>query len=574
MQATFKQLTYRALVCSTLGATAASAVAADAPPTTSSGSLLRNNPILNAPANPRSESDNESALGGAGRAAVADAEQGERFRVTHIEVDDVPEALQPVADAVLAPYRDQDMTFGMLRNIAVKVTVALQDAGERVSYVYIPDQDVIDGVVRLKLLRGFIESAKLGGNTSLVSDRVLQQYLDRGVSPSGDVPTLENQLLRLSDLPGVGGTTPVLAAGEQPGGSALTLGVAAGDRVEAVAVADNAGSKTSGRWRVGTQIGVNSPLGIGDRFQMVAYTAPAFLQPNHDSDSGNTLIGRLSYDLPVGAAGARAGLSFSKVRYALGGALRDTGDGFAEVYGVYGSYPLLRSATQNLNLSANLEYKRLSDNVAKQFTDITMSRSATVLSAQVAGDRQGQIAGLPNVMQYQLGLSAGKLRTTPFWDIGGGMKGKYYKATQNLRLSQALARGMYLDLALSGQQASRNLDGSEKMPLGGPNGVRAYSNDAASVDRGWVLMPTLNVALPKVDGLTAQLFYDYARGAQQKSVNGANTTVSIAGYGAGLNYVLPKRASINLSYGQRHGADSRLLPQARDMVWLSTTIRF
>jgi hemolysin activation/secretion protein len=576
MSPLIKQLTCSTLVCGTFGATTVLAV--EVP---SSGSLLQNNPILNAPVNPRSDSSTELPLGSGGQAAAAaDAEQGESFHVARIEVEDVLPALQAAVEAAVAPYRDQQMTFGMLRNVAVKVTVTLQDAGERLSYAYIPNQDVVDGVVKLKVLRGFIESAKLGSNTSLVSERVLKRYLDNAVSLNGDVGMTESQLLRLSDLPGVGATKPVLAAGEQPGGSALTVDIAPGNRSQIVMVADNSGSKASGKWRVGTQVTVNSPLGIGDRLQAVAYAAPDFLQPNRDSQGGNTLVGRLSYDLPIGGSGLRGGLSYSKVRYALGGRIwRDTGDGFAEVYSLYGSYPLVRSATRNLNLSANLDFKRMNDTVLKEFNYPSNSRSATVLNAQLAGDRQGQVAGLPNALTYQFAMSGGDLNrggklSTKWWDPKGDAKGRYYKATQSLRLSQGLVNGVYLDLALSGQQASHNLDSSEKMTLGGPNGVRAYSNDAASVDSGWLLMPTLNVAVPKVNGLTAQLFYDYARGALSKFDPNRNVVVSMAGYGVGLSYTLPKLASINMSYGRRNGSDALLGPQARDQVWLNTAIRF
>nr|WP_245615973.1 ShlB/FhaC/HecB family hemolysin secretion/activation protein [Andreprevotia chitinilytica] len=513
------------------------------------------------------------SLGGGRAHAEDDATAGEAFHVARIEVDDVPEALRAAVDAAVAPYRDQQMSLGMVRNVAVKVTMALQDGGERLSYAYVPNQDIVDGVVHLKVLRGHIESASLGKNTSLVMDKVLKSYLAKGVSPTGDVPTAESQLLRLADLPGVGGTTPVLAAGQEPGGSALTVDVAPGERIEGLLVMDNNGSKTSGKLRMGTQLTLNSPLGMGDRFQAVLYEAPEVIQTNHDSDGGgHTWIGRLSYDLPMGADGGRAGFAYSQVGYQLGGeTYRRYGfEGFAKVWSLYGSYPLIRTATRNLSLSANLDYKQMFDSSLSD--DL---RSASMATLQLSGDVQGQIAGLPNVLQYQFSISGGDFTNTPGdWSRTNG---KFLKTTQSVKLSQGLMPGLYLDLPFSAQQASRNLDGSEKMSLGGPSGVRAFNGDVASVDTGWLFTPTVNWSVPWVDGLTAQLFYDYGRGTTQKTSNQYENIFALGGYGAGLSYALPGRAVFSASYARRDIAKlSKATVDAmhQDMFWGNIAVRY
>lgn len=536
--------------------------------TPSSGSLLQSNPALNAPTD--RHAGDAPAIEGTRPSAAAPASADEaRVRIARIEVNNVPERLKPLVDTVVAPYRDRDMTLTDVRNVAVQVTGVLLDNGESISYAYVPQQDIVDGVVHLRVLRGHVEAIHLKANHSLVRDGILQGYLASGVSQAGNVQTAQDQLTRLSELPGIGTLTPVLSPGHTPGGTVLSVNTEAGPRVEGAFVLDNAGSLTSGRNRAGTQINVNSPLGIGDRLQAVLYGAPDFLQFNHDSDGGRTLIGRVSYDAPVGVRGARAGVAVSRVDYTLGGLYRDLGEGRATVFSLYGSYPLLRHPSADLDVSASLDAKRMSD----ALFDLPNPRTAQVLNLQLSGDRRGQLAGRPNVLQVQMGTSAGRLRNTDDWN-DAQTRGTYYKMTTAAQFSQGLARGTVLGLSINTQHASRNLDGSEKMVLGGPAAVRAYSNDTVSADSGYVASATLNVAVPVVKGLSVQAFYDRAQAAAQKFVRSGANRVTMDGYGAGVTYTISQRATLSLSHAIRGKNDPLLGDQPRAMTWASAVIRF
>lgn len=538
--------------------------------TPSSGSLLQSNPALNAPTD-RHAGDAPAIEAARPSAATPVSGDEESVRIARIEVDNVPERLKVRVDAVVTPYRDRDMTLTDVRNVAIQVTGVLLDNGESISYAYVPQEqpDIADGVVHLRVLRGHIEAIHLKGNQSLVRDSVLQGYLANGVTPAGDVQTAQDQLSRLSELPGIGTLTPLLSPGQTPGGTVLSVSTDAGRRVEGAFVLDNAGSRISGRNRAGAQINVNSPLGLGDRLQAVLYGAPDFLQFNHDSDGGHTLIGRVSYDVPIGVQGARAGVAISRVDYTLGGVYRDLGEGYATVFSLYGSYPLLRRPTANVDVSASVDTKRMSDSLF----DLPNPRTAQVLNLQFSGDRQGQLAGLPNALQIQIGASGGRLRNTDDWNVAQ-TRGNYYKMTTAARFSQGLARGAALDLSINTQHASRNLDGSEKMVLGGPGAVRAYSNDTVSADSGYVASATLNVAVPAVKGLSVQAFYDRAQAAAQKFVRSGANRVTMDGYGAGVTYTLNQRATLNLSHAIRGKSDPLLGDQPRAMTWASAVVRF
>lgn len=541
----------------------------------SSGSILQSNPIISAPTDPRTEGAAPKIDGTrpAATSGGADTADEERVHVARIVVDGAPPELETAIKAIVVPYQDRQMSLNDLRAVAVQVTQVLLDNGESLSYAYVPQQDIVDDVVRLAILRGHVESITLGHNNSLVRDSVVNRFLKRGLTQSGELKVAQGQLDILSDLPGIGGITPVLAAGDTPGGTKLTVNVDPTRRFEGAMVFDNAGSTSTGRNRVGAQATVNSPLGIGDRLQVVAYGAPDFLQGNHDSDGGFTVIGRASYDLPVNARGARAGFSFTRVNYNYGGGLRygdgtPIGVGLATVYSLYGSSPLLRTESSTLDINANLDYKRMSD----WLVDLTNNRSAPVLGLQLNGTKRGSVFGLPNAIQYSAGASFGHLSRDAV--LGDPLtEGNFVKTTQSARLTQGLVRGVYLDVTFDAQQSSRNLDGSEKMVLGGPGAVRAYSNDAASADSGYVATTTLNVAVPKVNGVTLQAFYDRAQGATSK-FGGSKQNINISGAGVGVNVDVGKHVSANLSYAMRIGNDRALGSQHKSMVWASSVVRF
>jgi len=90
----------------------------------SSGSLLRNNPGLNAPEAPQA-SDDAAAKTPVPALTGPEAAQGASFHVSRIEVQDLPDGAQAGVANITATYKDQQLTLGQLRDIAAQVTQVL-----------------------------------------------------------------------------------------------------------------------------------------------------------------------------------------------------------------------------------------------------------------------------------------------------------------------------------------------------------------------------------------------------------------------------------------------------------------
>ncbi|MBK0001058.1 ShlB/FhaC/HecB family hemolysin secretion/activation protein [Erwinia sp. S38] len=532
-----------------------------------SGQLLQNNPVLTTP--PPLPTKNTEKLTPPTEKKIEEDEGGPTVYISEVIVKDVSENAKSDVKHLVDRYKNKNMTFPALKNLAINITSLLQKHGERLSYAYIPEQKMQNGILIMNVMNGHIEAIKINQNSSLVNDKTVNRYVAQMYELKDKIKALETSMSRISDLPGVENLSSFLSVGNEAGGSILALDLTAAPRLNGTVLFDNMGSISSGRSRLGVQLNVNSPSGIGDRLQALAYAAPDFLQTNNDSKHGNTLIGRLSYDAPVNVKGWRLGAAVSRVSYRLGGpVLHGLGDGFADVASLYSSWTLLRREKRTINLGATFDYKRMQD----KFWGMKNIRHAPILSLQLSGDNQGELWDRPNILQYQFSPSIGRLSNLDDWN-GNHTRGRFVKLTENATFMQALYPRISFTLNFSGQQTSKNLDGAEQMSLGGPYAVRAYSNSAASVDSGWVASPSLNLALPWFENASLNLFYDYGKGKIQKFAPSTQKIV-LKGYGVGLNYQLNSWFFINASYAWRQGKDELLGPQNKSTGWITTGINF
>jgi hemolysin activation/secretion protein len=136
---------------------------------------------------------------------------------------------------------------------------------------------------------------------------------------------------------------------------------------------------------------------------------------------------------------------------------------------------------------------------------------------------------------------------------GSKTEGGFSKLTFQVSRLQAIVPQHALYLSLGGQRASKNLDASEKLSLGGARAVRAYSSAEALVDQG--LIATFEWRWSVNPDLTPFLFYDAASGnhARQPIAFDTDNQISLRGMGLGLSWSRPGNFSINATLAWRGG---------------------
>ena len=258
------------------------------------------------------------------------------------------------------------------------------------------------------------------------------------------------------------------------GTSDLIVDVTPGQPVTGSVEADNAGNRYTGEYRVGATVNINNPLGRGDVASLRVLTSGAGLK-----------YGRASYQMQFGKA--TVGVAYTALEYELGEEFESLrAHGTAEIASVYGSYPLIRSRNTNL-------YALVGD--AKTFQDRVDAR------ARRRPPQGPRVDGRPlRQPPRQLRRRRGEqLRLT--WTSGdldietpsalavdaatARTNGHYGKLAYNAARLQSVTDTVSLYGAINGQFASKNLDISEKMGLGGMYAVRAYPVGEAYADEGY-----------------------------------------------------------------------------------------
>ncbi len=369
-----------------------------------------------------------------------------------------------------------ELSLNDLKTIASKIAAYYHSHGYFVAQAYLPPQQITDGAVTIVVMEGHYGTITLRNHSNLADAR-LNGFL-RGLD-SGDAITiapLEHRLLLLSDLPGVI-VNSTIVAGTTPGTSDLIVDVRPGKKLTGSIEADNAGNPYTGANRVGATLHINNLTGNADVASLRVLT------------SGDGLrYGQISYQVPVGKA--TVGVAYADLNYRLGkqfSALDAHGN--AQVASIFGSYPLIRSRNSNLSFTAQFDDRKFED-----IEGVLNSRTNKTIDAVmlgVHGDHRDDFGG-GGYSAYGLTGTYGKLDIhTPlalFVDqLTARTNGHYGKLALNAMRLQRLSDAWSLYAAVRGQLATKNLDISEKMELGGMYAVRAYPEGEAYADEGVVM---------------------------------------------------------------------------------------
>jgi hemolysin activation/secretion protein len=455
------------------------------------------------------------------------------------------------------------LTLSDLRELAGRISAYYNQRGYFLAQAYLPAQDVKDGSVTIAVIEGRYGQVTLHNHTNL-SNGLAKDVLS-GLDKGDVVVTapLERRLLLLSDIPGVQ-VASTLVPGDAVGDSDLIVELTPGKRVSGVVEADNAGSRYTGEIRGGATINLNDPTGHGDLASLRVLT----------SGEGLTYL-RASYQAQW--RNATVGVAYSSLWYRLGKEFAPLdASGTAQVASLYASYPVIRSHDNNLYALANFDFRTFQDKVgAAAFVN---DKTAQVLGVGFSGDHRDRLWG-GGSDTYSLIFSAGNLdlRTDQARVVDAATartNGQYNKLAFYVDRQQAVAGPFSLFGAVRGQVASKNLDISEKMELGGAYGVRAYPEGEAYGDQGYVATIEGRLALPSwrvLPGRTSVfVFADTGQVDMEKSpwIGGPNH-LTRSGGGVGFIWANNNDFLLKVTYASKFGgARATSGPDADGRLWV------
>lgn len=402
---------------------------------------------------------------GAARPAAAGAE-GPTILVKGFQLTGNSVFPDSVLLPLVQPWVGKQAGTDQLLDAAEAIKDRYKDAGYFLTQVFVPAQQVTDGIVTLRIVEARIGQTHAEVDTRRVQPALVDGYMR--LLPSGSPVTeqaVERPLLLLNDLPGLK-VNSVMRPGASTGEADLLVKVVdEGKAYGGDAYVDNAGNKSSGTVRVGVDGVANGVLGHGESLSLGGLVS---------EHNGLNLV-RGGITVPVGSYGTKATVSLTDLNYKILGAQFASLDahGYAVVASAMVQHPLIRSRNFNVFVTGGADAKVVNDHQASTGDN---KRDLYLLHLGVTGDfRDERFGGSLNA--YTLTLTGGDdhVENQTTVDQSHHFAGTFARVNGDFQRLQAITDTTSLMIVGRGQYAFKNLDTAEKASLGGPTGMRGFA---------------------------------------------------------------------------------------------------
>jgi hemolysin activation/secretion protein len=460
---------------------------------------------------------------------MSDDKSGKTIFVKDFKIENAIHINESVLKSLISSFINKELTFSQIEEVTSLITKEYRKEGYFVARAYLPVQNIQENnnIIIISIIEGNYGEFKLNNN-SYVKDSVVQGMLneakkDKVIATS----TLERSMLLINDTPGITVSKSELMPGAEVGSSDFDIETTAQNRVDGYVVADNYGSKYTGRNRVQALVNVNSPFNIGDKLTVSGLV----------SNGADLKNGKIAYSAPLASNGLRGEMSYSRTDYSL---TKDykylNADGDSEIFDLGVSYPVIRTQSENLNLSLKFANKDMND---YQDNDKTADKNIKSFVASVAYLKDYSLLGLASRFDSTFNLTTGRLNS----DNSNVDTGRYNKIDFYVSNLLYLNQTFSLNTNLTAQKVlgNKNLDGSEDLSLGGAYGVKLYPDSEQSAENGYIFNTELFAQLPNINQYAHKvgLFYDVGDVYMEDSSQDANfdrATLQDVGVGYYSNY--------------------------------------
>lgn len=447
-------------------------------------------------------------------------------------------------ESAVNPYRNRPLNLDGLQGAASAVVEKYRQAGW-LARVYLPEQELGSGTVTLQVVEVRFAGARVQGEPSkTVMPSEIQAYLGNELKPHQAMPTstAERAVLLLDDLPGIR-ASGTLVPDEKESTTALVLNTQDEPSVDGGIGLDNTGPRSIGSTRLSADMNINSPGRRGERLGLSALRSEG---------SDYALI---SLTVPDGHHGLRLGVHASTMTFKL----TDGPDfnrvspirGRSSSMGIDWSYPWLRSHSENLYFYGGLGNKGFTT----RDTQLRSDYETNSLRVGLAGNRYDDLWG-GGTSSASAQWTRGQLTSVLTRPLLDNLDRHYSKINYHFTRQQDLSAAHALLVSLKGQHATKLLDSSEKLYVGGIDTVRAYPAGELGGDRGQVL--TAEWRWRVAPAWVLGTFADLGRVVSLASApSEQKAAMRLRGQGVSLAWQGPMGMTAQLTWAHRSGDNPR-----------------
>ena len=480
---------------------------------------------------------------------------------------------------IVEPYLNTPMTYEQMLEIGMTVE-AYYRKNNYLARAILPPQDLTQGVLLIDVIESVFSKIEIEQELAdLPNTQEHVTALIESQQKTGEplnTQSLDRALALANDVPGINAQGS-LRQGREPGETELLLKLYQGRTRQAELNIDNGGSRSTGAIRLMATLNWFNPGDFADLLNAVAV---------HTQGSD---YARLAYSVPVGTDGWRMGVNASSMNYKV--IVGDQGMvgafGEAITKGLEWVYPLLRADDRSATVTLAADTKKFQNTSAQGL--VMSDYEAKVMSAQVSGFYRDLNPG-GGTGTYSLQLSHGNI------NLDGSLsqqtdkntvktEGEFNKLRLNGTWQQAITTSTSTFVSYTGQLSDKNLDSSEKMQLGGMNGVRAYPTGEGSGSDGQMVQFELRHQLE--NGINMAAFYDWGQVYLQHNPDypggPANNRNIYKGIGASVGYTTEDGINIKATWARKIGNNPNPNPingndqdgtRDRNRYWLQVTLPF
>jgi hemolysin activation/secretion protein len=450
--------------------------------------------------------------------------------------------------AIAAPYVGRPIGNAELEELRLAVTRRYVEEGYVNSGAVIPDQDVSDGTITLRIIEGRLSEIVVGGENHF-APAYLADRLALGAGPPLNVNRLQERMQLMLQDPQIERMEAQLAPGVGRGDAVLRVDVTEAKRFLAGLTLSNDRSPVVGEYQAEAFVAARNLLGRGDAFTLRA--------------AGTEGVGDYSagFSLPLSARGTLLNLRYTRTRSHVVEPPLDQLDIGAQSHSFDAAlaHPIVESLQRVL--TASIAFSR------RGTQNFFLGQPSPFIPGAPDGSTTVSVLrlGLDGVMRSEREVVAGRVLFSRGLDALGATvssdpavpDSRFNALLGQFQWVRAVSKDGQIIVRADGQHANDALLGPEKYSLGGLDSVRGYRKDALVRDNGWFAsaeyrhlvgrLPLGPNPSPGDGAIRVAAFADYGRAWDHDGP--PNAPKVLASVGPGIRWEPAQGADFLLYYG-------------------------